>query len=348
MLINSNFTYLPILILLSFGSIAIGSELVHADVSPLVFPEENLPVSSPSDRDSSILEQSEVENIPPENRSLSAIDILLELANTEREKAGLPLLQLNSQLAEAAQSHAEDMAENDFVSPVNQKEIDTKGRVAATGYIGTNMAENLGINHAQPQEILEQWLDSPGYRYNLLNPAYTEAGLGYANNPNSRFKHYWSLVLVAPESNNTNTNTNTNTDFVDPVQAIVLQEEGELTEEDPSLDVDGSRYDSYSFNGKEGQTISISLESTEFDTYLFLFNAKNEQIAENDDIDEDNKNSQLTIVLPQDGTYMVLVNSYDPDSRGRYQISIKTQEQEQEQESEQESEQEQESELLEN
>ncbi|MEA5471268.1 CAP domain-containing protein [Spirulina sp. 06S082] len=317
MFIKSRFARLPILTLLSFGLIVIGSESVRADVSPLIFPEDNLPDSSPSDRDSSILGQSETENPPPENQNLRAIDILLQLANAEREKVGASPLQLNSQLTEAAQSHAEDMAENDFFSPVNPQGINTEGRVAATGYTGTNMTENLGINRDRPQAILEQWLNSPGYRLSLLNPEYTEAGLGYASNPNSRFKHYWSLILVATGSNNPNA--------VAPAREILLQEEGELTEEDPSLDVDGSRYDSYNFSGKAGQTIFITLESEEFDTYLFLFDEKNEQIGENDDISEDNKNSQLTIVLPQDGTYLVLVNSYDPNSRGRYQISIKEQ-----------------------
>ena len=323
MFTKSHSIRLPILTFLSFGFIALSSESVRADLSPLIFPQQdNFPLPHLEDRveegDPLILGQSEEENSGetlPDPLNLSPINILLELVNGEREKVNAPPLQLSSQLEAAAQSHAEDMAENDFVTPVSPQGIDTAGRVTAAGYASTNVTENLGINHSQPQEILEQWLDSPGYRLSLLNPEYTEAGLGYANNPTSRFKHYWSLVLAVPGANDTA--------VVSPPQLILLQEEGELTDEDPILPVDGSHYDLYAFQGKAGQAISITLESTDFDTYLFLLDEEDRQLGENDDISEDNKNSSLTIVLPEDGTYRILVNSYDPNSRGRYKVSVK-------------------------
>ncbi|MEM9540277.1 MAG: CAP domain-containing protein [Cyanobacteria bacterium P01_E01_bin.42] len=348
MFIQSCLTRLPILMFLSLGLMASIPEWVraqsvpsasrYADLSPLILPfpdanpenenreNENRENESPdsltvgqaeeenSSEENPDTENSEIENPDTENGDRTPLEILLELVNQEREKANILPLQFNSQLGEAAQSHAEDMAANDFVTPISPRGIDTAGRVAATGYSSTNLAENLGINHAQPQDILEKWLDSPGYRLSLLNPDFTEAGLGYANNSTSRFKHYWSLVLAVPES----------TAIVTPMREIVLQVEGELSEEDPTLAVDGSRYDGYNFEGKAGQIISITLESNEFDTYLFLFNSQDEQIAISDDISEDNSNSQVKMVLPQDDTYTVIVNSYDPASRGRYKVSIES------------------------
>ncbi|MBP0019486.1 MAG: pre-peptidase C-terminal domain-containing protein [Cyanobacteria bacterium SBLK] len=349
MFIQSCFARLPILTFLSLGLIASSSELaytqsvpsesVSADLSPLILPlpransedeNENREHENRENEDSDSLtvgqseeennseESQETENQEIEESDRTPLEILLELINREREKANIPPLQLSSQLGEAAQSHAEDMAANDFVTPVNPRGIDTAERVAATGYTSTSVAENLGINHAQPQDILEKWLDSPGYRLSLLDSEFTEAGLGYANNPNSRFKHYWSLVLAIPGSNDTAA--------VAPVREIVLQVEGELSEEDPTLEVDGSRYDRYSFEGKAGQMVLITLESNEFDTYLFLFNGKDEQIANSDDISDENSNSRVTMVLPQDDTYTVIVNSYSPESRGRYKVSVETEE----------------------
>lgn len=100
-------------------------------------------------------------------------------------------------------------------------------------------------------------------------------------------------------------------------------EQGALEEGDNKLPADNSFYDIHAFSGTAGQSITIAVESEDFDTYLFLLDPANEQIAENDDLAEGNSNSTITLTLPSDGIYKVIVNSYDEDGKGSYDLSVR-------------------------
>ncbi|MEB3281972.1 MAG: PPC domain-containing protein [Lyngbya sp.] len=118
---------------------------------------------------------------------------------------------------------------------------------------------------------------------------------------------------AAPESPETNPQSSD----------LILDEQGELGEGDSVLASDGSLYDEYTFEGTEGQEVTISLDSSEFDTYLAIFTPDNKLLEEHDDINQSNSNSQITVTLPSDGVYRVIVNSYDDKGRGKYNLKIK-------------------------
>ncbi|WP_159783889.1 trypsin-like peptidase domain-containing protein [Sodalinema gerasimenkoae] len=103
---------------------------------------------------------------------------------------------------------------------------------------------------------------------------------------------------------------------------ILLNEQGVLRTGDPMLPQDGSLYHEHQFEGRAGQLVTINLESSEFDTYLFLFDNEGNLIDANDDISPGNTNSRLMLRLPYTGTYSVIVNSYDNTGRGRYQLTV--------------------------
>ncbi|MEB3882162.1 PPC domain-containing protein [Lyngbya sp. CCY1209] len=107
-----------------------------------------------------------------------------------------------------------------------------------------------------------------------------------------------------------------------PTPGMILEEEGVLEEGDSVLPADGSLYDEYTFSGQEGQTVTIRVESSEFDTYLALFTPDDELLEEHDDIDETNTNSQITVTLPSTGIYRVIVNAYDDQGRGEYLLQV--------------------------
>jgi CHAT domain-containing protein/tetratricopeptide (TPR) repeat protein len=107
----------------------------------------------------------------------------------------------------------------------------------------------------------------------------------------------------------------------DPAEPI-LQIQGVLEVGDTVLSEDGSLYDEYTFEGQAGQTVIITLESVEFDTYLLLRDFKGQGIEQNDDYDESTLNSAIVTTLPETGTYTVLVNGYDAQSRGTYRLTV--------------------------
>jgi tetratricopeptide (TPR) repeat protein len=89
------------------------------------------------------------------------------------------------------------------------------------------------------------------------------------------------------------------------------------------LPSDGSLYEEHTFEGRAGQSVTISVESRDFDTYVALFSPDGKLLAENDDISRSNTNSALTFTLPASGRYIVVVNAYKKGERGRYTLIIR-------------------------
>ncbi len=105
-------------------------------------------------------------------------------------------------------------------------------------------------------------------------------------------------------------------------QTVILEQSGRLERGDTRLQQDGSYYDVYSFEGRQGQSVTIRLESRDFDTYLILVDPDEKPIGENDDAADRDSNSTLTVTLPKNGTYQVVVNSYEGGGEGAYALRV--------------------------
>ncbi|MTJ29104.1 M48 family metalloprotease [Aphanizomenon sp. UHCC 0183] len=106
------------------------------------------------------------------------------------------------------------------------------------------------------------------------------------------------------------------------IVATLLQKQGNLKSGDSVITDDGSLYDQYKFSGSKNQSIKIYLESQDFDTYVMLLDAEGNKLAENDDQGEDSSNSFLHVTLPKQNTYRVVVNSYQPQNQGKYNLRV--------------------------
>lgn len=124
---------------------------------------------------------------------------LLRLTNIERKKAGLEPFKLSSRLTGAAQSHAEDMANNNYFSHRGSDASSIADRTKASGYQYLALGENIAAGRTTPEGTIRQWMNSSRHRANILNPQFTEIGFGYANAPNSRYRHYWVQVFGTPQ-----------------------------------------------------------------------------------------------------------------------------------------------------
>ena len=108
---------------------------------------------------------------------------------------------------------------------------------------------------------------------------------------------------------------------VDPIDQT---HQGEIAEGDLVLEQDGSLYDEYSFRAKQGMTITLSMQSTELDSYLILLGPDGEKVGENDDISSEDRNSSLTLTAPAAGEYKVVANTYEKGQLGSYTLRIQT------------------------
>ena len=123
---------------------------------------------------------------------------LLQLTNEQRRRAGLQPLRLSSKLGQAAQSHAQDMARNNIFSHTGSNGSTMVDRVKKVGYSYSTIGENIAAGGATPAATIQQWMNSPGHRRNILNPSFTEIGFGYVAAPNTEYRHYWVQVFGSP------------------------------------------------------------------------------------------------------------------------------------------------------
>jgi tetratricopeptide (TPR) repeat protein len=77
----------------------------------------------------------------------------------------------------------------------------------------------------------------------------------------------------------------------------------------------------YKFTGKKGQAVTIAMSSDDFDTVLFLLDAKGKEIATNDDYAR-TLNSTIVITLPSDGTYTVRARALSGEG-GNFTVTVK-------------------------
>ncbi len=126
---------------------------------------------------------------------------LIELINQERINQGLTPLIAQSQLTNAARSHSQDMGCNNIFSHTGSDGSSPFDRIAWQGYSFTTAAENIYAGsgpYDSPQEAFNAWMNSPGHRDNMLNPVYTDIGIGYSYNPASTYGGYFTAVFAKP------------------------------------------------------------------------------------------------------------------------------------------------------
>ena len=66
----------------------------------------------------------------------------------------------------------------------------------------------------------------------------------------------------------------------------------------------------------------MRVTSEAFDTYLLLLDSQNEVVEENNNISYQNRNSSITLEVPETGKYRALVMS-NGNGRGRYSFKVK-------------------------
>ena len=117
---------------------------------------------------------------------------VLELTNVERSKAGLQPLKLQANLRDSATWKAHDMAVHNYFSHEDADGRDFSDRICSFGYQAWRaLGENIAAGQDTPEQVVDSWMHSPGHRKNILNPAFTEIGIGYALDSHSEYSVYW-------------------------------------------------------------------------------------------------------------------------------------------------------------
>ena len=103
---------------------------------------------------------------------------VLDLMNQERAKYGLRPLQYNAALDSAATKHNAVQAQNRTMAHIDIGDGDPGSRIRAAGWTG-QWGENVAVGQTSPEQVVQEWMNSPTHRANILNPNYTSVGVSY-------------------------------------------------------------------------------------------------------------------------------------------------------------------------
>ncbi len=104
---------------------------------------------------------------------------ITELVNEARKNNGLNEVFLDNELSQAAQSRASECVQKfSHTRPDGTKCFTILGEMAISY---SYAAKNIAYGQKNADEVMEDWLNSPGHRANILNSHITKIGVGYTN-----------------------------------------------------------------------------------------------------------------------------------------------------------------------
>jgi uncharacterized protein YkwD len=115
----------------------------------------------------------------PESQVVLIAEKVIEETNLQRrENGGLPALTENTTLNEVAMAKAKDMFANQYFEHVSPSGVGPGQLAQQYGYDYIVEGENLILgNFASEKEAVQDWMNSPGHRANILNNRYSEIGV---------------------------------------------------------------------------------------------------------------------------------------------------------------------------
>ena len=115
---------------------------------------------------------------------------VFDLGNRERRLHGVPPLRWNDALAAPARRHSDSMMERGFFSHVDPVRGGLARRLNAAGVRWTRCGENIfresGMDDPA-EEAVKGWMKSPAHRSSLLDPRFSETGVGIAISPSTEY-----------------------------------------------------------------------------------------------------------------------------------------------------------------
>ncbi|MBY0008652.1 hypothetical protein H7K05_25365 [Priestia aryabhattai] len=117
---------------------------------------------------------------------------VVDLVNQERQKQGLKPLTLNKELSDVARTKSKDMMDKgyfDHNSPTYGSPFDMMKQF---GIEYTTAGENIAKGQQSPEDVMNAWMNSDGHRKNILNPDFTEIGVGYVKGDTT----YWTQQFI--------------------------------------------------------------------------------------------------------------------------------------------------------
>jgi uncharacterized protein YkwD len=76
-----------------------------------------------------------------------------------------------------------------------------RDRAENAGYTWRAIGENIAEGQSSVDEVMDTWMNSPGHRRNILDPAFKELGVGIAlGKSRGNYRILWAQAFGAPRA----------------------------------------------------------------------------------------------------------------------------------------------------
>jgi uncharacterized YkwD family protein/spore coat assembly protein SafA len=116
---------------------------------------------------------------------------VVRLVNEARRNNGLRELTYNWELSRVARYKSQDMKDSSYFSHTSPTYGSPFRMIKSFGISYKTAGENIARGQASPSAVVNAWMSSPGHRANILNPSFTEIGVGYVADG-----RYWTQMFI--------------------------------------------------------------------------------------------------------------------------------------------------------
>ena len=182
---------------LSTGASALSHSVVRGDTMWKLAVKYQVGTSeiiraNPQVSDPNLIYPGQVLTIPTLDATVSSYEAeVVRLVNQHRASNGLPALKSNWELSRVARYKSQDMADRGYFSHNSPTYGTPFQMLTAFGLSYRTAGENIAYGQRTPKQVVDGWMNSPGHRANILNPSYTQLGVGYVSGGN-----YWTQLFI--------------------------------------------------------------------------------------------------------------------------------------------------------
>jgi len=120
---------------------------------------------------------------------------VVTLVNEERAKEGLAALRIDNTLCAAAEIRAAEIS-----TKFSHTRPDGSSCFTALAQVGARYSragENIAIGQQTPEQVVAEWMASPGHRANILDPRFTRIGVAALPSDSSYYRGYmWAQFFA--------------------------------------------------------------------------------------------------------------------------------------------------------
>lgn len=116
---------------------------------------------------------------------------VIDLVNEIRVQNGLKKFTASWELSRVARYKSQDMKDNKYFSHTSPTYGSPFNMIKNFGIPFKTAGENIAYGYSTPQAVVNGWMSSEGHRKNILNPNFTQIGVGYVASG-----HYWTQMFI--------------------------------------------------------------------------------------------------------------------------------------------------------